>query len=223
MVTSVFYKGLLMAQRHDACLYIDGFNIYYGLVKGTQYKWLNPIALVNQILPYIDVIKTEYFTADVLPNPFDPDKGNRQELYNRALKTVPYLEIIKGHYSINKTKLPLACDYPTKLTMVEVMKPEEKGSDVNLATHLLKDAFCNTFHTAIVISNDSDLEEPIKICTQELSKYVYVLNPQEKYPSRDLSRVATKMITIRRSLPVQCQFPVLLSDSAGTFTKPTSW
>jgi hypothetical protein len=26
--------------------YVDGFNLYYGAVKGTPYKWLNPVELV---------------------------------------------------------------------------------------------------------------------------------------------------------------------------------
>ena len=50
-----------------------------------------------------------------------------------------------------------------KLDYIEVIKTEEKGSDVNLATHLLYDGFRNDYDIAVVISNDSDLLEPIKI------------------------------------------------------------
>lgn len=212
-----------MAERHSANLYIDGFNLYYGLLKNTSHKWLNPVLLVQQILPYLDIQNTEYFTADITPFPSDPDKGNRQELYYRALKTVPNLTIVKGHYSVNPAKMPLCKGFPYKVRMVDVMKFEEKGSDVNLATHLLRDAFKNVFHTAVVISNDSDLEEPIRICNKDLNKYIYVLNPQDGYPSKDLRLVATKQLTIRRPVPSSCLFPQKLSDSEGIFNKPISW
>jgi uncharacterized LabA/DUF88 family protein len=66
-----------------------------------------------------------------------------------------------------------------------VIKTEEKGSDVNLATHLLHDAHRGPFDVAVVISNDSDLLEPIRIVRRELGKRVGILNPHPK-PSRAL-------------------------------------
>jgi uncharacterized LabA/DUF88 family protein len=66
---------------------------------------------------------------------------------------------------------------------VKVIKTEEKGSDVNLATHLLHDAHRDRFDLAVVVSNDSDLLGPIKIVRNELGKMVGILNPQ-KHPSR---------------------------------------
>ena len=50
--------------------------------------------------------------------------------------------------------------------MVRVVKTEEKGSDVNLACHLVADAFEKKCDAAFVISNDSDLLEPIRIARQ---------------------------------------------------------
>ena len=55
-------------------VYIDGFNLYYGLLaKRDEYKWLNPVAFVEQIIkrgaqiPYTDsnVIRIKYFTARI--------------------------------------------------------------------------------------------------------------------------------------------------------------
>ena len=31
-------------------VYIDGFNLYYGQLKGTPYKWLDPVALFQRVL-----------------------------------------------------------------------------------------------------------------------------------------------------------------------------
>ena len=45
---------------------------------------------------------------------------------------------------------------------------EEKGSDVNVASHLLLDVLSNQVEAAIVISNDSDLRFPIQECRQRV-------------------------------------------------------
>jgi uncharacterized LabA/DUF88 family protein len=51
---------------------------------------------------------------------------------------------------------------------VWVDKTEEKGSDVNLASHLLRDAYTKRFEVAVLITNDSDLAEPVRIVAQEI-------------------------------------------------------
>jgi hypothetical protein len=80
------------------------------------------------------------------------------------LRTVPGLHIHEGIYSRKPVKLPLhpIPNPPTPPTLVKVVKIEEKGSDVNLATRLLIDAFDRAFDAAVVITNDSDLAEPIR-------------------------------------------------------------
>lgn len=60
-----------------------------------------------------------------------------------------------------------------------VLKTEEKGSDVNLATHLLHDGHMGRFEVAVIVSNDSDLLEPIKIVRGQLGRKVGVLNPHK--------------------------------------------
>ncbi len=60
---------------------------------------------------------------------------------------------------------------------VWVDKTEEKGSDVNLASHLLRDAYTGKFEVAVLITNDSDLAEPVRIVAQELNLPVGILNP----------------------------------------------
>ncbi len=49
------------------------------------------------------------------------------------------------------------------LIMATVRKREEKGSDVNVASHLLFDVLTGAVDAAVVISNDSDLELPLKM------------------------------------------------------------
>ena len=80
------------------------------------------------------------------------------------------MQIHEGTYSRKAVKLPLhpIPAPPTQPTLVKVIKIEEKGSDVNLATWLLIDAFDKAFDAAVVLTNDSDLAEPIRQVRQKL-------------------------------------------------------
>ena len=58
-----------------------------------------------------------------------------------------------------------------------IWKTEEKCSDVNIATYLLLDAFQKSYEVAAVLSNDSDLVEPIRLTALILGKPVGLLSP----------------------------------------------
>ena len=52
-------------------------------------------------------------------------------------------------------------DPPPEFT--QVYKTEEKGSDVNLALHVLNDAWLDQYDCAVIVSNDSDLAESLRL------------------------------------------------------------
>ena len=200
-------------------VYIDGFNFYYGAVKGTPYRWLDFAQFCAVLLPRDTIHRIRYYTAQVKPRPHDPDQAVRQATYLRALRTIPNLTIHEGHFLSHVVSMPSAAN-PAR--MVDVIKTEEKGSDVNLAAHLLRDGFTGDFDIAVVVSNDSDLLEPIRIVQSELGKPVGILNPQ-KHPSVVLKNEAKFFKSIRRSALAKCQFPPVLTDAGGAIKKPSSW
>ena len=105
-----------------------------------------------------------------------------------------------------------------------VIKTEEKGSDVNLATMLLIDSFKDKFDVAVIISNDSDLTLPLKMVREEFKKQVYVLNPQDpKKRSMQLNRNSDRHRDVRRGNLIAAQFTNPMKDSVGEFHKPPSW
>ncbi len=118
--------------------------------------------------------------------------------------------------------MPLAFPAPGQKPYVQVIKTEEKGSDVNLATHLLVDAMSNAFECAVVISGDSDLKAPVKFTLERFHKSVGVLNPQ-KHPCKELQMIARFYKQIRESAIQSSQFPTVLTDGAGSFHKPPAW
>jgi hypothetical protein len=91
-------------------------------------------AMCKVLLPRDQINRIKYFTARVDARPSDLDKPLRQELYWRALRTIPNLEVILGSFLTHEVKMPLS---PIGTGYAKVLKTEEKGSDVNLATHLL--------------------------------------------------------------------------------------
>jgi uncharacterized LabA/DUF88 family protein len=203
-------------------IYVDAFNLYYGCLKDTPYRWLNLAELCRLMLPYDTINQIKYFTAKVSARPSDPSQPVRQQTYLRALQTIPNLSIIYGQFKTSTAWMHLAHPQPGKPPYVEVLRTTEKGSDVNLATHLLIDGFRGNYDVAVVISNDSDLLEPIKFVINDLGKPVGILNPQ-KYASRDLAQHVTFMKAIRKGVLAASQFPSTLTDQHGTFHKPSTW
>jgi hypothetical protein len=206
-----------------AYMYVDGFNLYYRALKGPRCNWLNLDALAELYLPQYDIQRIKYFTADVQPSPWDPDQALRQQTYLRALGTLPKVEIIKGSFLTKPKKAPCATSWEKGIYLpLNIIKTEEKGSDVNLATHLLCDGFRNHYDIAAVISNDTDLEEPLRVVKEELAKGVALLHPS-KYPSGKLASYATTVRKLRVGALRAAQFPDELTDAVGTFRKPASW
>jgi hypothetical protein len=121
-------------------------------------------------LPKNTLREIKYFTALVSARPNDPDQPVRQQLFLRALGTLPNVSIHLGHFLTHEVTMALVVPPGHPQKYARVIKTEEKGSDVNLATHLLHDAHLGRFDIAVVVSNDSDLLEPIKIVRHELHK-----------------------------------------------------
>lgn len=204
------------------CVYIDGFNLYYGALKNTPYRWLDIAQLCRLMLPTNDVQRINYYTARVGARIGDPDQPIRQQTYLRALGTLPQVHVHLGHYLSHGVWMPLETQPQSGPKFVRVIKTEEKGSDVNLATHLVRDAYENAFDVAVLITNDSDLREPVDLVRNRLGKKVGVLNPQ-KHPAVALTKVATFFKTIRSGVLQASQFPPQLTDARGTFDKPAGW
>ena len=73
--------------------------------------------------------------------------------------------------------MPMINPPPRGPQTVEVLKTEEKGSDVNIATFLLLDGFDRLYDEAIVISDDSDLAEPIAQANRRFGP-VHLVSPR---------------------------------------------
>ena len=211
-------------------VYIDGFNLYYSIRRSPN-KWLDLEALCDRMLPGGHVMHIRYFTARVRPRD-DPQQPQRQQTYLRALDTLPRIECHFGAFTVNTQFLPLAENAKHELnyqtgkalagTKVPVLKSEEKGSDVNLATFLLIDAYAHEFQEAVVLSNDADLVEPIRHVSKDLGIPVRVMNARAR-PSKRMVRAGDGFIPLTQADFAACQLPDPVHDAKGPIHKPTKW
>ena len=107
--------------------------------------------------------------------------------------------------------------------MVSYLSLQEKGSDVNVATHLLKDVLGKRADAAIVISNDADLRLPLQLARQAVP--VGTVNPSNRATAGDLrGRRAEgagshwwRKLTSEDFL--SCQMPEVVGD----YRRPEGW
>lgn len=215
-----------------ARVYIDGFNLYYRALKNTSHRWLDIAALADAVMPagcQIDIVN--YYVARVSGR-VDPGAPARQHAYLRAIATLPRVRTTFGNFLVSKKWAGLvqppdfrpAFTPPpgTSIDVAYVYKTEEKGSDVNLGAHLVRDAAMGLFDVAGVLTNDTDLYEPVRIVTQEFGLPVHLLSPSGK-PATSLVQVSTGVRHIKPYLG-PCQMPDPVIDATGRpVAKPIGW
>ena len=150
------------------------------------------------------------------------DAPIRQEVYLRALRTLPRFSDHMGRFRSHPVDMPLASPSPGGPRFARVIKTEEKGSDVNLATYLLVDGMDGLYDEALVISNDSDLVEPIAVANRRFGR-VHVVRPNSQYNGQ-LAGAASTYRAIPSGLILATQLPSTVRLSSGrTVRRPADW
>jgi len=196
--------------------YIDGFNLYFGLRETAwqKYMWLDLTALSrcltnsNQIL-----IETKYFTSRISGS---KSKEERQSKYLDALSTLPTLKIFYGRFQDDR-KHCQQCGHAAFL-------PQEKKTDVNIATQVICDAFSNAYDVAMIISGDADLVPPISaVKSLFANKRVVVAFPPNRF-SAELAMTAHASMHIYESKFRKSRLPVTVTLPSGiVITRPPKW
>lgn len=213
--------------------YVDGFNLYKGALEGTGHKWLDLAALCDR-LAGSRVDRVAYCTAPLVALPGDPDVVVRQQMYLRALSGNPRIDIFKGKFRETRPRMHRVADERCRCCSgqiaprcgcctgrtIQVVKFEEKGSDVQLAVQLVADAYRDLFDLALVISNDSDLQPAIHAVLRVDGKQVKVVSPRKG--GRALS--GTSRGYLSNGLLRSSQMPNVVVDGVGRpVTKPAPW
>lgn len=204
--------------------YIDGFNLYRGMraAKMQHLFWLDLNKLIRRISPKDShVVGVKYFTARILnlKDKTDPQHAEgeasrkRQTEYIDALKSTG-IQVFEGKYKRRKVRCH-SCDS-------EWIKPEEKATDVQIATQLLSDAFRGNFDSALVVTGDADVVPALRVVVAELELPVIVAFPPKRILA-ELKETATSVLHLNAHDIGKCQLPESFDHDGHTFSRPENW
>lgn len=196
-----------MSNIQRVIVYVDGFNFYFGLKETAQwqkYYWIDIVKLLKKFMrPNQELVAVKYFSARPIG---DNEKSKRQDAFFQANLNNTKFKLVLGQY--NRKKIPCY-----KCGNV-IRTYEEKASDVNIATHIVADAYQDNCDIAILVSADSDMA-PAIVFAREAGKKVFIYFPpnhkssnlrvmasnrpilMERYESRFRQAIMEDVITLR--------------------------
>ena len=206
-----------------AIVYVDGFNLYYGSLKGGPHKWLDLERYFTLLRSGDVLVRIHYFTAEV-----SGEAKPRQAAYLRALSTTPGVHIVLGKFKPRTVECRAGTGMHLPKARRLFVAPAEKRTDVNIGLQMLEDAYEDRCDVFVLVTGDSDLVpavDRVRALFPQKQVIVYV-------PTRDRYRGAAVELrsaaTRNRDLPLEllrhAQFPARLPDGSGGFIdKPAGW
>lgn len=226
-------------------VYIDGYNLYYGCLKRSLYKWLDPRALVECILPTIlyqqdgqaaryrfRTPAIKYFTAPILEAfANSQDSTACQAHYHAALEgqLQEQLQIIKGYHDARPArahrweegKSARECD------KIDIWKLEEKQSDVALALHAYSDSIRNEVDQIIVVTNDTDFVPAVRMIRDHTAVTIGLIAPIREGRGTVNAGIEKHTHWTRKHILdeefARSQLPHMVRCKSGVIHKPITW
>ncbi|MFI7035084.1 NYN domain-containing protein [Microbispora rosea] len=200
-------------------VYVDGFNLYYGLrsLRGRRYLWLDLHALACRLLRSGQTLTAvRYFTAPIRG---DARALARQQTYQAALESLG-VEVVLGRFQEQRASCR-ACG-------VSWRTYEEKQSDVALAAAMVGDVALDRVDVVLLLSADSDLCAAIEAVRQVdarrggKTRVVTVFPPGRR--SDGLRLASDAWFPLGEALIRQAQLPDLVPGRDGArYHRPVHW
>jgi uncharacterized LabA/DUF88 family protein len=171
-------------------VYIDGYNWYHAIFKHhPEWKWLNVQRFFETLRPDDEIISIKMFSA-MLPG----EDAIRQTRYFDALRTLPKVSVVLGVFQ----ERVVTC----KANGCRYVFYEEKKTDVNIAVHMMADAFNDACDCMYVVSGDSDIQPAVEWVSKNkpIKVTVYIPALIQDQAKRRLDYYQTA------HLPVVCKF-----------------
>ncbi|MGQ0800385.1 MAG: NYN domain-containing protein [Pseudomarimonas sp.] len=219
--------------------FVDGYNLFFGCLKNTPYKWLDLVALIKLILhvqdPKSDLVQVRYFTAPIKARLASHGNAaaNAQDRYHRAIQQRGRVEIYNGWYSLEGAWAPRKVVPPNKQDRVEIWRLEEKESDVHLALQLYRDAIRGECEQAVLVTSDSDLVPALKLlCVDAPEVRRGLILPRREQLSGEERRPANASLSqfadwtrqeIKNAELAACQLPARVPTAKKPIDKPDYW
>lgn len=198
-------------------VYVDGYNFYYGLKENSwkKYYWLDMVKFCERFMGgNQELIKVKYFSA---PTGHE-SKNKRQSKFFQANKNNPRFELILGNY-MNKDVSCYSCGVTFKV-------PEEKKTDVNIATQIIADCIYDNCDISILISGDSDLTPPLEFIKKHSPSHLITIFFPPKRHGHHLKMIAHNSLSLEQwgsrfknsLLPDEVEL-----ESGYKITRPDKW
>lgn len=236
----------MTSQRKKTAVYIDGYNLYYGRLRNTAFKWLDVVSFFEHLLKVQDPSATlevvKFFTAPALARfaSHGADSVQAQQSYHRAMQHVhpARFELVCGAHSFDKdgTLLPtfVAGQPYNRLARTRVWKLEEKKTDVNIAMAMYRDAAKSRYQQVVICSNDSDAEPALQALREDFLHLtigvvtpVPPADPKKGSPRGVSASLAQHAHWVRHHLRdeelAQAQLPLIVPTHKKPIRKPVHW
>jgi uncharacterized LabA/DUF88 family protein len=225
----LFWNGQII----KTTVYIDGYNLYYGLLRNSKMKWLDIVRLFSECIldKNAELTQVRYYTAPVLGRMSDDTMSTqRQRLYLQALRKMypNCLEIIQGKIVATTPyqRLVRPIIEAPELKIVQVYDFNEKKTDVNLASDLITGAWTGLYEQAVLCSNDSDLEGAIVAVKRHqphlrIGVVAPIQSKNHRHISGDLKKHSDWVKILSVSHVTATQLPSKIPGSK--IQKPNSW
>lgn len=201
--------------KYRVIIYIDGFNLYFGIrseaikrgskdepdPKWYRYMWLDLHGMSTQMLnSQQELVGIRYFTAPITGS---KGKQDRQNAYLDAIRTLPLVGVTFGRFEPDRKDCD-RCGHPA-------YHPQEKKTDVNIATALICDALEDKYDTAIIVTGDSDLVPALEaVKSLKPQKRFIVAFPPNRYSKEMQDKSGIQPIRIWESMLRQNRLPELI-------------
>ena len=213
------FWGLGWVSRRSI-VYVDGFNLYYGALRGGAYKWLNLERFFKTLRTDDDVQHIYFFTAVI-----EGSHVQSQISYLRALETLPLVSVVFGRFKMKRVPCRIPECQHVGYRFFNV--PEEKRTDVNIALQMLQDVYQDQCDISVLVSGDSDLVPAVTHVKATFPEKTVVVYVPSRNPIRgaavELRAVADRHRILPLNLLKHCQLPREIPTASGVVRKPADW
>lgn len=224
--------------------FVDGYNLFYGLLANTLYKWLDLPALLSHITsienPLSEACGVYYFSSPVKPEL--ASRGTRskeaQDTYLRALKACG-VSVTMGRHTLEPAKAPKylgPSSRPSRQDKVDIWKLEEKETDVNLAVSIYRMASKqlqlpkeNQIKQIVLVSADTDIGPALQAVREDFPHItIGVILPHREGIKRGAPGTLRKQAnwmrtTIKNEELAAHQLPDKIPTKKKPIFKPNYW
>lgn len=226
-----------------AC-FVDGYNLFYGLLAGTHYKWLDLPGLLAHIIrvehPDSSLEAVSFFTSGVKPSLATRGIASKQaqDSYIRAL-IARDVKVFYGRHQLESGKAPRFVDKATpasRADQVEIWKLEEKETDVHIAISMYRLAARQAqlppeqrIEQIVLVSADTDMTPALRALREDFAELkLGVILPHRQGIQRTVPGSFKQYVNWIRHVVTntelaRCQLPHRVPTRKKPADKPAYW